>query len=257
MTRGVKTAILMGAFVAMAAVSRPAEASGPDAPIWRRVDAGTGAEVRIYRGSGLDTAVEVVNPHVAIRRALVGRISETAIRTPADAISLRTDGRTLTIAGRGGTLRTSLANAADFERVRDRLRRSAAFAAGLDLLARLDRDARSPEMHLLMSTRATLLSLLNDESGRREYVRWVQRTPTPRTVRVVDDEMLLEGEKTWTASECWAEYQKEAIATALDYEECVKDLEWYHVIEREGCRLVYELRAMAAFAWWIKCVSFK
>jgi hypothetical protein len=37
----------------------------------------------------------------------------------------------------------------------------------------------------------------------------------------------------------------------------LSELKWYELIDKEGCMIVYELRAMAAFAWWIKCVSFK
>jgi hypothetical protein len=130
--------------------------------------------------------------------------------------------------------------------VRRRVATSRVVSRGLALLSSLNLGPRTPERHLLFTTRVMLRGLIEDEGGRIELARWLRESPPPVTVRVAQD---------FTASECWAEYEKEAIAAVDDFRACLKSKSWYDWFGREGCELIYDLRAIAAAAWLIKCVS--
>ena len=52
-------------------------------------------------------------------------------------------------------------------------------------------------------------------------------------------------------------YAAEAIAAYMEYEDCMKNAALYDGVTQLGCVLIYDMRALGAFSWWIGCVSFK
>jgi hypothetical protein len=58
-----------------------------------------------------------------------------------------------------------------------------------------------------------------------------------------------------TPTECWETYAKEAILAYKEYEDCTDDLAWYEVLDLAACAAIYDMRALGAFAWWLRCVG--
>ena len=59
-----------------------------------------------------------------------------------------------------------------------------------------------------------------------------------------------------TPTDCWNAYPKEAIAAYIEYEECMKDLTLVGHPRRDAAApSVYDMRAIGAFSWWMKCVA--
>jgi hypothetical protein len=57
--------------------------------------------------------------------------------------------------------------------------------------------------------------------------------------------------------ECWDAYAKEAIAAYIEYEECMYATKWWDLASQAACATIYEMRAIGAFAWWVKCVGLR
>jgi hypothetical protein len=57
--------------------------------------------------------------------------------------------------------------------------------------------------------------------------------------------------------ECWDVYVEEAIEAYLEYEECMASEQWWDLAGQAGCALVYDMRAIGAFSWWVTCVGFR
>jgi hypothetical protein len=45
------------------------------------------------------------------------------------------------------------------------------------------------------------------------------------------------------------------VAAYVEYEECMKDLSWWEFLDEAACATVYDMRAIGAFSWWMKCVA--
>ena len=60
---------------------------------------------------------------------------------------------------------------------------------------------------------------------------------------------------TSSPTDCWNAYSKEAIAAYIEYEECMKPLSWWEFLDEAACATVYDMRAIGAFSWWMKCVA--
>jgi hypothetical protein len=58
-----------------------------------------------------------------------------------------------------------------------------------------------------------------------------------------------------TPTDCWEAYTKEAIAAFIEYEDCMKNLSWWEVLDAAACAAIYDMRAIGAFSWWLKCVA--
>ena len=250
MTNGSKAVVMAGALLIAAVMgTASAAAAGADTPLWRRVDPSTGAQVTVYRGTGRNVAIDVAGREVSVRKELRGAVVETVIRTPREQVSVRFDGTVLRVAGAGRTLSTSVTDSQGMETVRRRLAASDAISKALTLLGQVNLGMRSPEAHLILTTRVMLFRLLNRDEGRIELARWYDEAATaPKVVRVGDDEL--------TPTECWEAYSREAIAAVDDYRDCLRSKKWYDILGQEACELIYDLRALAAFSWWIRCVTF-
>jgi hypothetical protein len=225
----------------------PVQASDGPVVVRRLADPVTGSEVRVYRGSGRDAAIEVADSVVTVRKAVAGASVRTTIKTNKEHWTVAFDASGLSIETPAGAVLASSGHPDAFESARRELSRSAAVQSALRLLARVNLGPRSPEGHLLMTTRAMLLGLGRNPSGRLELTHWLQTLRQPTMVRVGLD---------MTPSECWEAYAKEAIAAATDYEDCLRSKKWYDLLGQDLCEVVYDLRAMAAFSWWVRCVTF-
>jgi hypothetical protein len=114
--------------------------------------------------------------------------------------------------------------------------------------------AATPVQPMLITTRLFLTSAAGKPASNQEFARWARAAravTTPTTLRVGMQES-----QGRTPTECWNEYTKEAIAAWVEMEECVLEHRaWWDYFGREGCAAVYDVRAIGAFSWWLKCVA--
>ena len=47
----------------------------------------------------------------------------------------------------------------------------------------------------------------------------------------------------------------EVVAAFKEYEDCLAGLSWYEVFDWMSCAVIYDIRAIGAFAWYLKCVG--
>ena len=94
-----------------------------------------------------------------------------------------------------------------------------------------------------------LVSASGDTAGARELVKAAGPARAERIVKTSNEE---QGPGT-----CWYLYAAEAIAAYIEYEDCMNQLYWYELLDMIGCALIYDMRAIGAFSWWVTCVGFR
>jgi hypothetical protein len=119
------------------------------------------------------------------------------------------------------------------------------------LLARLS-DASDPALrHTARSTRLVIAAAAGDDEGVREVVEASRAGREVAVVKTASEEQL-QG-----PSQCWYLYALEAIAAYIEYEDCMRQQSWWELWDIFGCALIYDVRAIGAFSWWITCVGFR
>jgi hypothetical protein len=112
--------------------------------------------------------------------------------------------------------------------------------------------ADSPLRQTLLSTRAFLLASAGDDSGASEIARSIRQLEMARRgagyIRTA-------GQDLTGPSVCWTLYAVEAIAAYIEYEGCMDSEEWWDILGQISCAVIYDIRAIGAFAWWLSCVG--
>jgi hypothetical protein len=243
-TRNVVMAVCTLGVLTVAGVARAQE---PDLGrlVHKVIDAAAGTEVRIYQPRPGDIVWTVGDETVRVRKLASRARTETTVEAGGDravvtltpgAVSVERRGRTVTV--RAGDRRQAAA-------MRELIERSEAMRQGIALLGRVSLGARSPIEHQLKTTRAILLAV----GGYRSSVAAL------RAMAELNSEPRVMAASYQTPTECWETYAKEAIAAAKEYEDCTDDLAWYEVLDLAACAAIFDLRAIGAFAWWMRCVG--
>jgi len=233
-------------------VSVPASPASSAAPtlVQQIKDPSSGLEVRVFVGGKADVSIEVGDRSVQIQKQLVRGAAVTHLTTSTERLTLTVTGRQATLDGTLGRVVASSAQPGSREALRSRLKRSSAVNRAIALLGRLDLGPRSPLGHALLATRVMLLTETGDERGAGEMSRWVQNAQQALAVTPVAYQQMLPGD-------CWNEYAKEAIATWKELEDCIRDVKWYEILEELACGTIYDLRAIGAFSWYLKCTAIR
>jgi len=238
---------------AMAQAGEPAPA-----PVYWRTDPATGATIRLFRPAPDRIFVEVTAAGLTIQKSLgPGRV-DTRLVTPDEDVVIGLDRRGVFVTDSRLGLTADGRTPTGLERARSRLRASAAVNAAVALLDGLEPVAGSPVTGTLLVTQAMLESALGTPGAGRDLERWVQRPIAgARTVRVAwqDGQELLASPDGPT--DCWEEYVAEAIAAWIEYEQCVDSEEWWDAPGLLSCLVIYDMRAIGAFSWWVSCVGFR
>jgi hypothetical protein len=236
----------------VAAAVRPAfgaDGSAP-APIYTLKDAATGAAIRIYQEGASRYRLEVSDDRVTVVRVLDRTATVTSAATLTDRTTVTTDRHAMRVdpLGRSEVMTPGLP--AQIAEARTLVQGSDAVGRALDLLGRMSVPVESPLGQQLLAARAVLLSAAGDGGRVRETLalgRAAFSAPRVEAGSATDDEL--------TPTECWNAYVAEALAALDEYEDCFNDCAWYNVICTVGCAAIYDLRAMGAFAWWLRCVG--
>jgi hypothetical protein len=248
------TVCVVGVAVGVAAAEVPGVS-----PVYRSVDAATGATVTVYRPAPDRALVEVEAGSLRIVKSLAPGVAETRLLSPHEDLAIR-----LTRAGvsvRDGRLGVVIAGAdeAGLQQARARLRASRVVRDAIGLLGRLGLPGGSPVSHTLRVTEALLEAAVRSKivTGRAGGPRPLV-APAPRPLAVAyRQEGMQTVEEGDGPTGCWDAYAKEAIAAWIEYEQCVDSEEWWDAIGLVSCAVIYEMRALGAFSWWVSCVGFR
>jgi len=231
------------AAVALGAVPVALAAGGPTTAVVQRMkDPATGIEVSVSQDKPGSVTVEARDGIVTVRRQLTKDRMQTIVSTSTERVVLTIDAAGLSVTRGRRQLRVSPAHpeaGADIERL---LQASAALVHADVLLSRVRMKAASPVGHTLSLTRAFLLSV----AGRRDEAVSVAQAARAelRTARVVD--------ARFGPDDCWNEYVKEAVSAYDEYADCQKHTTFDLL---NSCTIIYDMRAIGAFSWWVSCVG--
>jgi hypothetical protein len=245
-----RTVVAALAMLTLSASSVAASSEGADSMkvIHAARDSRTGAEIKIRQGSQSDVQIDVQQAGLGIQKSVRPGRTTVVVRDGKETLTIAMERGVLAVSSRAGVVRVTALNLVDMPAAQARVAGFSGLGRAIMLLRGLDVAPRSPLQPILLSLRALL------ESGRAEYHaasaldEWHRALKERATVRPVS-------QKDLTASECWDEYAKEAIRARIDYEHCVADLRWYELLDYTGCATVYDLRAIAAMAWFLRCVG--
>jgi hypothetical protein len=218
------------------------------ANVQRVTDTATGAEISVAQGKEGQVTIAVRGKSVTLRKQLEGKRLTTTIDTPIDHLRIVIEPASLSVRNANGEVTVSARQAGRADAARRMVVQSSALREAVALLGRIDLGIRSPLQHLLVITRASLLSMIDGRGASVELARWVgQAREAMRTANARFD---------MTPTECWNAYAKEAIEAATEFDDCMKHVSWWDFFGDDKCVLIYEMRAIGAMSWWIKCVSF-
>lgn len=212
----------------------------------RVTDPGTGLQIQVLQGPGPgEVSVEMGNGTVGIQQKYANGRSTTVLTTPAERISMTLGLDGIVVVGSGERVTASARDSRQVARLSQTLDGSDAVHRAIDLLGRVRLGDRSPVGHVLLLTRAVLQSASGDASGGRALARWVQ---TASAGLRVHQSAFRDG-----PGDCWDEYVKEAIEAWDEYCDCVAN----GVLNPDECTVIYDLRAIGDFSWWVTCVGIR
>jgi len=231
-------------------IAVPSAAAAQVPLVRQHTDSATGAVVKIVRDAAGVVSLEIDAADVAVRKSVKDGRSVTRLSHGEHEVTIQFDGKTLEVRDTDGAVAVSPGHEDRLEAARRKLAESPVVARAARLIGRLELPADSPARLPLLTTRAILLSASGDRTGAQELDAWVRSARSGvRMVRVGLQEM--------TATDCWNEYAKEAIAAYMEYEDCMRNEQWWDLAGQAACAFIYDMRAIGAMSWWISCVGLR
>ena len=217
----------------------------------KATDPVSGAEIRVFTGDEQELLLEVQDERVFISKVVRPSGIELKVRAGTDALTIalaasRT-GAVMSVSGSAGRVIVAPGAAGDLAKARALIARSPAVDRAVSLLGRVRIRQDSPVHLAILTTRAWLESATGPSPAAAEIAAWNRGLRQQFVARRVG---LQQG-----PGDCWDQYAKEAIRIATDYEDCLRDLSWYEIFDAMACATVYDVRALGAFAWWLKCIG--
>jgi hypothetical protein len=213
-------------------------------------DSSSGLEVRVFVGGEADVSIEVGDRSVTLQKQLVRGAAVTRVTTASERLTLTVTAGHTTVDGTLGRVMATADQPGSRAALRSVLKRSTAVERAIAMLGRLNLGPRSPLGHALLSTRMVLLAESGDAGAATEMSRWIQSARQALLLRPVAYQQMLPGD-------CWDVYAKEAIETWIEMENCMKEAKWYEIAEQYICGAIYDMRALGAFTWYLKCTAIR
>jgi len=251
----VRTCVLTVLIAAIAATASPAAAA--DRIVHHAIDRATGAVVRVVQTS-TGNRVEVESAGLLVSRQIAPTKVTTVIRDQRDVLMVSFERGRLTVKSPAGQLSATPAQLTQMAAARRLIDGFPGSRKALALINKLGFGPEVPVLPLLVTTRSFLQAVTMSAVSPVDNTSFQRRVDEALGVRVTKAAFAQDsGKKSTdrTPTECWDAYTKEAIAAYIEYEECVKDLAWYDLLGLSGCATIYDVRAMGAFSWWMRCVS--
>jgi hypothetical protein len=240
---------------AVAATASPAAAA--DRIIHHAIDRATGAVVRVVQTS-TGNRIEVESAGLLVSRQIAATKITTVIRDQRDELVVSFERGRLTVNSPAGRLSATPVQITQMAAARRLIDAFPGSRKALSLINKLGFGPEVPVLPLLVTTRSFLQAVTMgavSPVGNASFQRRVDAATGVRVTKVALGQDT--GQKTTdrTPTECWDAYTKEAIAAYIEYEQCVKDLAWYEFLDLTACATIYDVRAVGAFSWWMRCVS--
>lgn len=226
----------------------PARASAETPQVIQRLtDGSTGTIVQVVRRAPKDLTITATGRTVTIERRMREGRASTTLRSRGHEVSitpmagktiLRIDRRTIVVASHDERAAAQ---------ARDVVAASPLVADAIDLLGRLSLPTGQPATSMLQLTRANLIGATGDVAGAFQVMD-TMRQGMVRSMQAVRTSYM-------TVSTCWPDYEKEAIAAANDFVDCMKYIPWYDFWDPESCKAIYDMQAIGAYTEWASCVA--
>ena len=249
-----RTCVLTVLVAAMAAAS-PAAAA--DRIVHHAIDRATGAVVRVVQ-TPAGNRVEVETAGLLVSRQVGATKVTTLIRDHRDELMVSFERGRLTVKSPAGHLSAAQSQVDQMAAARRLVDAFPGSRKALTLINKLGFGPEVPLLPLLVTTRSFLQAVTMNPASPADLASFQRRVDAAAGVRVTKVAFGQDsGKKSTdrTPTECWDAYTKEAIAAYIEYEQCVKDLAWYEFLDLTACATIYDVRAMGAFSWWMRCVS--
>ena len=252
-----KVGLYVGAtLLAIGVAARPAAAQ--ERLVHQEVDRNTNAVVRVFKTTD-GGRIEVATPSLRVTKSVSGQRVVTRMSEGTEQLVISLDHDTLAVSSPAGRVTAPRSDHEKLERGRQLIAGSAVGRHAAALIGKMGFGSATPVQPMLLTTRAFILAAAGDD-GRRELRQWASEAKArsasvARTKVSWSDQEKESTSKTMTPTECWDAYAKEAIAAYMEYEECMKDQAWWDLLGQAGCATVYDMRAVGAFSWWLKCVA--
>lgn len=218
-------------------------------------DQNTGAVVRVFK-TAAGGRIELQTPELRLTKEVTGSKVVTRMRQGKDELVLSLDEKNLVVATPAGRVSAARNDRKALERLRQLISGSAVGHEAAVLIGKLGFGAATPVHPMLVTTRVFLLTASGERVTRANLSGWARETQPKtgqgETLKVVWQE---KDRSDMSPTDCWNAYAKEAIAAWIEYEDCMADVSWWEFLDAAACAAVYDMRAIGAFSWWLKCVS--
>jgi hypothetical protein len=241
----VAVGVLCRAGAALASTSACAVDARVAAPEERAVGSDrSGALIDVRRGTAGRLIVELKDRNVSVRREFIRGASTTILRSGSRQLSIRLSPNDMMVIDGDKTISGSLLVKDSLEEPVKYLRESSVVRAARALLDRSTLNADSFDGNALLLTRALLAAVTGDSTPTREYQSWAAaKIKEPRVVRA----------QAKGPGQCWDMYAAEAMRIINDYIDCANSCNWSGWFCMSACGFLYDIRAEAAFMWFIDC----
>jgi hypothetical protein len=235
----------------LAALGTPVPAAAQGKLLHHAIDRQTGSIVRVFK-TGDGARVELESPSLKVTREAAGARVTTTLTDSGGVVSVTYDRRTLTVKSPAGRVTATPQQAARMEQARQLIASAPVTARAAALIERLGFGADNPVLPLLLTTRTFLAAVSGRPVARDLRFALPVVSTQPRLMRVSLEQ---QSSSSMTPTECWNAYAKEAIEAYKEYEECISDKAWWEILDNLACGAIYDMRAIGAFTWWMKCVA--
>lgn len=229
--------------IVLAGAAGRAEAQ-PTARVHRATDPATGTHVTVSQGLAGSLFMEIAAPGVTVtKRATNGTVS-TVVRVAKDELTIDATRSSLVVSAGGRRIEATSESLDRLPEARALIARSPAAIQAARLLSRVSFGAYSPLTMAILSTRNMLLGTGDATAARRELGEIMGDVAGQlRLTRVAIQD---------SPTDCWNKYVREALAAWAEYEDCLKNSGFFGDF---ACDILYDMRAIGAFTWWMKCVA--
>jgi len=232
-------------------------AGAADRIVHHAIDRATGAVVRVVQTS-TGNRVEVESAGLLVSRQIAATKVTTVIRDQRDELVVSFEHGRLIVNSPAGRVSATPVQVTQMAAARRLIDACPGRRKPLSLIHKLGFGPEVPVLPLLVTTRSFLQAVTATAASPADNGSFQRRVDAAAGVRVTKAAFGQDtGKKSTdrTPTECWDAYTKEAIAAYTEYEDCIKDLAWYDFLDLTACATIYDVRAMGAFSWWMRCVS--
>ena len=250
--------LLMGAALIFGLTAAPAAAQ--ERLVHQEVDPNTTAVIRVFKTAD-GGRIELVKQGLTVTKAIAGDRVVTRMTEGPDQLVISMDRDTMSVSNGAATVRAARSDRGTLERGRQLIAASSVGRHAVAVIGKLGLGSSTPIQPLLLTTRAFILAAAGNGDGGRELVRWARQAAIVANARPVALKVAWSSSdqdkqsSSSSPTDCWEKYSKEAVAAYVEYEECMKDLHWWEFLDEAACATVYDMRAIGAFSWWMKCVA--